>query len=663
MSTFEVGENTGRMDIVLTGMSIVLWLVVIWYAFMQSVPREQFSIAFIGIILTLFVVKELGETIRDDDRLHTSLLVISGVIVLVTSIYMTIEFRALYGGRVGTAFWYEYWMAAIFILAMLYLVWRSFGVTFLAIVLGGIGYGYLGPYMPGVLWHGGLSSNRMLLILVMDIEGFFGFLTRIVAAWIALFLLFAGLLKGYGAFDLIFRMAVRTSRYIESGVAQTAVVASAIIGSVNGSQTANAGMTGSFTIPLMQRNGMKGETAGGIESVASTLGQVLPPVMGAAAFIMASLLGIPYIDVLMAGVVPAAILLMSTAVAVHFAAIQELDPNREQDTVDDPMSKQELGIELARFGIPIVVLMYSLGVLQYTVITSALYTVLTMIATGIGFPLVGAALNGGTADVPDTLKQSLFETVDGFREGAIVTAPVAIILAAINGVVDIFTTTGVPGAISLALIDLSGGSLIIALVMSLIICIVLGLGMPTTASYTIVALLIAPTLVNQFMVPELAAHFFVFYAALLAGLTPPIATCPAVTAGIAGADFWKTCFAAIKISAPIFVIPFAFVYHPELVSAEFGLVTLLVAAVTFLGAVIMVYGINVPLHYRNIPEYGVRSVYIIVGAFVMVYPTRFYQLAAIGAIIGLYVLQARVLDGMFTKAEFVEQSPTGEQSP
>ncbi|OYR75001.1 C4-dicarboxylate ABC transporter permease, partial [Halorubrum ezzemoulense] len=269
-----------RLRMALISYSIPFWMIVMWYSYTQQMPRGQYAVAFLGGILALYVISELDEPLIEGNWIETGLLVVSGLITLGTSGYLFLNYQQVAIDTVGRATEAQIAMAFAFTLAMIYLTWRSFGITFLAVVLIGIGYGLTGPYMPGALSHGGLSPSRILRILVVSVDGFYGFLTRLVAAWIALFLLYAGLLKAYGAFDLILRLAVRSAKYVDSGIAQTAVIASAVIGSVNGSQTANAGMTGSFTIPLMKENGIKPETAGGIEAVASTAGQVLPPVMG-----------------------------------------------------------------------------------------------------------------------------------------------------------------------------------------------------------------------------------------------------------------------------------------------------------------------------------------------------------------------------------------------
>ncbi|MDZ7850937.1 MAG: TRAP transporter fused permease subunit [Halodesulfurarchaeum sp.] len=626
------------LELLVTYGAVPFWGMIIYYASTQFWPRAKYGVLFLGGTLLLYILSELPDSI--DDRNYADVIALTGsaLISAITAGYLFLNFHRLYVTSLGRALPHEYWMAAAFTLAIIYLTWRSFGITFLAVVLIGIGYGLVGPWMPGVLSHGGLSATRTLRILVISIDGFFGFLNQLVAAWIALFLLFAGLLKTYGAFDLIFRIAVRSAKYIDSGIAQTAVIASAIIGSINGSQTANAGMTGSFTIPLMKDAGVRPESAGAIESVASTSGQVLPPVMGAGAFIMASLItGITYVDVIIAGLIPAAILVISIFLAVHYVAAPQIGSTDPSEHLDDTMRNASIAFESVKYGIPLFVLIYYLGIVQYTVMTSALYTAVSMIAMGVLVPVL-RSLTIDDRSVPRTLRIVAVQTVNGFREGIIVLAPVAIILAAINGVVDILMATAVPTAISLALMDLSGGVMLIAVILAMVISILMGLGMPTTAAYTVVALLIAPSLISQFFVPDLAAHFFVFYAAILAGLTPPIATTVAVAAGIAGGDFWGTAYEAIKISLPLFVLPFTFVYHPEILHGNLSSPTLIAGGAALVGAIAMIHGINYRFPYGRVLTYGTRAGFFAVGTVAMVFPDRTIQFGALAIIAVLFAL-------------------------
>ncbi|AKH96549.1 TRAP transporter 4TM/12TM fusion protein [Halanaeroarchaeum sulfurireducens] len=632
------------LELLTTYGSVPFWLMIIYYASTQFWPRAKYGVLFLGGTLLLYILSELPDAIEDRDYLDVGAMVASAIISAITTGYLFFNFERLYVGSLGYALPHEYAIAAAFTLAIIFLTWRSFGSTFLIVVIVGIGYGLVGPWMPGVLQHGGLTTTRTLRVLVLSMDGFFGFLNQLVAAWIALFLLFAGLLKTYGAFDLIFRVAVRSAKYLDSGIAQTAVIASAIIGSINGSQTANAGMTGSFTIPLMKDAGVRPESAAAIESVASTSGQVLPPVMGAGAFIMASLItGITYVDVIIAGLIPAAILLISIFLAVHYVAAPQIGETDPTDHLDTTMSRSSIAFESVKYGIPLFILIYYLGIVQYTVMTSALYTAVSMIAMGVIIPVL-RSLTIDEDPVPKTIRRVIVQTVDGFREGIIVLAPVAIILASINGVVDILMATAVPTAISLALMDLSGGVMLIGVILAMVISILLGLGMPTTAAYTVVALLIAPSLISQFFVPELASHFFVFYAAILAGLTPPIATTVAVAAGIAGGDFWGSAYDSIKISLPLFVLPFTFVYHPEILGGNLAPKTLIAGAAAMIGAIAMIHGINYRFPYGSIRTYATRAVFFAVGVVAMTFPDRNFQygaIAIIAVLFGLHYLQKK----------------------
>ena len=645
--------------------TVPFWFYVMWMSYLRgtflSAPsRAQFGAGFLGGIIALYILNELIQKVggghnyivtdvkamfNRENIFDTSILLVVMAATIPPILYIYIEWLRLTSGITRTT-QTEYILGMMIILVMIYVTWRSFGVTFLAVLLIGIGYGLFGHVIPGVMGHSGISYTRVIRILSMQMDGFFGFLTQLTAAWIALFLLYAGMLKAFGAFDLILRVATRSAKYLDSGVAQTAVLASAVIGSVNGSQTANVGMTGSFTIPMMKKSGVKPATAAGIESVASTSGQVLPPVMGAGAFVMAQLIiGVSYFDVLVAGIIPAAILMITIVVAVHYAAAPQIEEPDMDDVFDRSLTKGEITLESIKFGVPLLVLIFLLGVVQYTVMTSAFWTIVTMVIFGTTIPALKQAYDTSSIRLTFwTFVEALGQAYDGFREGAIVLAPVAIILAAINGVVDIFTASGVPTSISLTLMQLSGGVLLYAAVMAAIICIVLGLGMPTTASYTIVAMLIAPTLIGDFFLPDFAAHFFVFYAAILAGLTPPIATCVAVGTGIAGSNFWRTCLEAIKISAPLFVLPFSFVYHPELVDhgGSFTGEVLLVAALTLTGALLIIHGLNYNFNRPFAIVAVIRALFFALGVVTMVHPDLYIQLGALALGTLFYLTQAAV---------------------
>lgn len=638
--------------------ALVLWAVVLYWSSTQIISRTQYAILFLGGILIVYLLNEATESLENDDYIDLLVLAACGSVMIIASYYLFTNFEGVYTQRQGWALDHEYHLAWMVVAVILYLTWRSYGKIFLALIGGAMLYALYGSFVPGIFSHAGIGTNYMLQMLITDMAGFYGSLTQLTAAWIAPFLLYAGLLFAFGAFDLILRLAIISAKYIESGVAQTAVLASAIIGSINGSYAANAGMTGSFTIPTMIDSGLRPRTAAAIEGTASTSGQVLPPVMGASAFVMASFLGLAYVDVIIAGLLPAAILVMSIIVAVHYTSIREVSSQKMNfdDFFDEKLTRADKIVEGIRFGVPFVVLLVTLGWFQWTVMTAALWTIVAMITLGIGTPVlqsIYATLSGtqsahveldeswktGRArsrlrpvrryGAVDTFLIEVSNTIGGFRRGAVILAPIAIILAAVNGVVDLLMTTGVPSKIALMLMDISGGVLLIAALLGILVCIVMGIGMPTVAAYVITSTLVAPAFINDFGIPELAAHYMVFYAAVMAGVTPPVAIAVVVASGIAESNFWETCATAITIAAPLFVLPLSFIYHPEIVSTALGSQSLFTAAVILLGAFTIIYGLNYPFALKRRHKLPLRFGLFWLGAFTMVYPGRMLQLAGV----------------------------------
>lgn len=638
-----VPTSIRSLKLALVLLSLGGWALVIYYAVTLAMPRGKYGVVFLGIMILAYITSEMITAVREKQKFSLLGLPILALFTIATTVYIFLEYSPLISVRVGYALTYEYAFALAMTITIGYLTYRKYGLAFFMVFFGALVYGLIGQQIPGVFAHGGFSVERLMQILVLDVAGFYGSLNQIVAAWIALFLLYAGLLRGYGAFDLIIRIAFKAAEYSRSGVAQSAVIASLIVGSINGSAAANAAMTGSFTIPLMERSGMKPESAGGIEAVASSGGQIMPPVMGAAAFVMASVLGVTYWTVLSAGIIPALIFFISVAIAVHYTAIGQID-NFDLDVsnhVDEMKGSKQMLWEALRFLIPLSLLIYLLGIAQWTIMSAALYTVAAMIVTGLTFPILEAIKTNESTPL-EALKGELMNTVEGFLYGVEILAPIAIIVAAINAVVDIFQTTGVPGALSLAILDISGGNMLFAVILAMIICIILGLGMPTVAAYTIVALLIAPTLAQNFFLPELAVHFFVFYAAVLSGLTPPIAIAVVVAAGVAGADFWKTAIEALKIAAPLYILPIAFVYNSELIVGGLSVATLFSVALTILGAVAISHGLNYQGRIFGLEKKFdaiFRFAYFALGVVGMAYPDPSGRVIVIGLAVGLYVIQ------------------------
>lgn len=631
----------------ITVVSLLFWARVTLYAFRQEIPQAKYGAIFLSGGMLIYILKELYE-LKSDNRLEHLGLWACAVISVGTPAYVVLHYQVLETTRVGYALPREYALGGLFTLVVLYLTYRAFGTAFASVVVLAIGYSLFGNVIPGLMGHSGIAAKQVINILTMEFDGFFGSITQIVASWVALFLLYAGLMRGFGAFQLIMRLSLKTAKYLRSGVAQSAVLSSLIVGSINGAQTANAAMTGSFTIPLMKNSGMKGESAGGIEAVASSGGQIMPPIMGAAAFVMASLLtGVGYINVLIAGIIPALVFYISVAIGVHYMAVKQLPEGGIN--LDEKLAELDEGyhpvIEAVRFGFPFAVLLYTLGIAQWTVISSALYTCAAMILTGAGIPVL-LSFARSEMDIVMTGRKVVNDAVSGFKFGAITIAPIAIIIASVNGIVDLLNATGMPGKLSLALVSIAGGVMLVTVILAMIICLILGLGMPTVAAYTLVALLIAPTLTGGFGVPDLAAHFFVFYAAILSGITPPIAIAVVVTTGIAESNFWRTSLEALKLAMPLFILPFTFIYNPEIVTGGFTLLTVQSGLIVLLGAIAITHGLNCaprPFGISSPLSYGVRAIYFALGTLAMVWPALMLRIGIVLVAMILIAVQKWIL--------------------
>jgi TRAP transporter 4TM/12TM fusion protein len=620
-----------------------MWAVVVYYSLTQMMARSKITVVIYSMLIVIYVLDEMSDSIRESRKFDVSILAFCGTITAITGSYLYVEFEALIFERTGFAFHHEYVLALLFTLVMFYLIQRSFGWLFLSVIIFGTGYAVFGAQAPGVLRHGGVSLSRTLGIFVLNFDGFFGSIAAIVAVWVTIFMLYAGLLRGYGAFDYIMRLAFRVSGTLKSGVAQAAVVSSLLIGSITGGQTTNAAMTGSMTIPLMKESGLRDSTAGAIEAVASSGGQIMPPVMGAAAFVMASILGISYFDVVVFGIFPAFIFYIAVALAVHYKAIgQGIDLDDSQGDMEadlNPIPSLIFYLRTIKYGVPLLILIFTLGYLRYTVPTSALYASIAMALTGTLFPVLESFLGHGEISP----RNMVSETVEGLRYGAILFAPIGIISMGINAIIDIFNVTGIPGMLALTIMDFSGGVLITALLLAMLICIALGLGMPTVASYTLVAMLVAPTLVESFALQDITVHYFVLYGAILSGLTPPIAIAVVVTTSIAGSNFWRTAYESLKIAAPLYILPFTFIYTPEIFIADSLVVRLASGLVLLAGTLMITHALN----YHNrisdsmLVSYGFRLIVTIAGIITMVSPMLSVRIGAfIGGllVIGLQVI-------------------------
>jgi TRAP transporter 4TM/12TM fusion protein len=446
--------------------------------------------------------------------------------------------------RSGSYSTLELWLGGALVALILEATRRTLGWPLPALALVGLAYATLGQYLPELVAHRGYRASRILTTLYLTYDGVFGAILGVSATFVFLFVLFGTFFREFGASHFFLGLAEALVGGVRGGAAKVAIIGSSLFGMISGSTVANAGTVGTVTIPMMKRAGFTAPFAAGVESAASVAGQLMPPVMGAAAFIMAEVLAIPYIKVAAAAALPAVLYYAALFVIVDLqAAKQGLRglPASERPAVGDVLRRGWTAV------VPVVVLVYLMGVRDLSPGLSCAW------ATAVTIAL--ALVQGRMA--PAAVARTLAAAGRGALEVAMACACVGVIIGMV-------TLTGLGLKLSTLLLDLSGGSLLLLLLLTMVASLVLGTALPTTATYVVLAVLVAPAIVKM-GVPPIAAHLFVFYFGVIADITPPTALCVYVASSIAGAPFQRTCWLACRLAIAGFLLPFFFVYGPELV--------------------------------------------------------------------------------------------------
>ncbi len=521
--------------------------------------------------------------------------------------------------RLSKTTWMATFAGAVLAVVTLECARRILGYIMPVLALIFVAYALAGPHLPLAIAHRGYSIERICKFLATDLDGLFGNTLSVSASVIFMFVMFGSFLEASGCSDFINNIAISLTGKIKSGPALAAVVASGLMGSINGSAVANVVGTGTFTIPLMKSRGYKAPFAGGVESVASTGGQILPPVMGAGAFLMVAFTGENYIKIVVAAVIPALLYYWGCAAAV--ISQSELANVKLMDPKDIPKSRDVLKdgwIYLLILG----VLLYCLLVVQYSPLYSALWA---------------------TFAVPVVM---LFDRKKRFTLKNIIPAMIKSAFGAMSIVIGCACAGIVVGMVSLTGIGVVFGDMMIqaahqmlfpSLVFTAITCIILGMGLPTTAAYVIASSILAPSLMKLDL-PALTAHLFVFYFACLSAITPPVALAAYAGAGIAKCSPMTTAIEACKLGFAGFIVPFAFCYNKAMMMQGDIPAIIQVFISAFIGVTIMSTGFQGWLLWRlNILE---RLVFV-AGGMLMFVPGTVTDLAGLIIIVAMLVLNMK----------------------
>lgn len=494
---------------------------------------------------------------------------------------------------------------------------RVVGWPMITVAFVFIAYAFFGPYIPGIMAHRGVQVQELFDHLFFTTEGIFGTPMGVSSTFIYLFILFGSYLEATGLGKFFIDLANAVAGWAAGGPAKVAVLSSGLMGTVSGSSVGNVAGTGAFTIPMMKKLGYRPAFAGAVEAAASTGGQLMPPVMGAAAFLMAEFVGVPYFDVVKAAVIPALLYYIGVWLGVHY----EAKKYGLKGTPCEELPKfGPLFMEKGHLAIPLAVIVYLL-VSGYTPMRAAL--------AAIALSIICACLRKST-------RIGLKEIVNGLIDGSKGVLGVLIACATAGIIIGVVTKTGVGLKVATALLDLSGGQLLPAMFFTMITSLILGMGVPTTANYVITSTIAAPALV-QMDVPVLAAHMFAFYFGIVADVTPPVALAAYAGAGIAGANPMRCGVIAAKLAIAAFIVPYIFVLAPELLMINATTLTIAYSALT---AIIGMWGVSMAMiGFCQNALNSLQRVLFMAGGICMIIPGHITDIIGVVCLIAAFMWQ------------------------
>ena len=439
-------------------------------------------------------------------------------------------------------------LTAGLVLAVLELGRRTVGLIFPILVLIGLGYALFGNYLPGPLRHRGFDSAFVTETIFLGDLGIWGMLTGVAATVIAAFVLFGALLLHTGGGQAFMDLAMRLGGHQPGGAAKIATIASGLFGMISGSAVANVATTGNFTIPMMIRLGYPRPFAAAVEAVASTGGQIAPPIMGAAAFVMAEILGVSYWTIITGAILPAVLFYLSVFMTVHFVALRRglaIVPEEEMPGWATILAPRRVAPILAALG--------GLGIgiwLGRSISTSAFYGI-------IGLLIAFFVTEAGRLTIPQMVGK-IFDGLEDAGKGMVI---IGVLLAGAQVLVSMINLTGIGVTLSSLIVSVAGDSVVLVAVIVGLVCLIMGMGLPTTAAYVLVAAVLAPAMTSVGIDP-LAAHLFVFYFATISVITPPVCVAVFVGSGIAGTNWLPAAGEAVRLGAVTYVVPFLLLLYP-----------------------------------------------------------------------------------------------------
>jgi len=594
--------------------AVIMSLFHIWvntFGVMPGIYRNAVHLGF--VLILIFFLYPISK--RYPQKFIT-LDVILAFLSAIVALYILLFEEELHLERASVPILRDYLFAALALILLLYGTYRAVGWFIPTLSLLFVFYAlFLGNIIPGTFHYRGVALTRFLYRMYLTDEGIFGIVCTVSSTYVILFILFGAFLLKSGAGDFIIKLAQAVAGHRVGGPAKIAVVASGFMGSISGSAVANTVATGSFTIPLMKKVGYRAHFAGGVEAAASTGGQLMPPIMGAGAFIMAQWTGISYLKIIAVATIPAIMYFASVAFFVHIEALKQgIIPTPKEDL-------PRLGDVLKegfQFTIPVIILV---------VLLLRGYTPTYAACVGMGSIIVVSWFKKNT-------RMGIKDILDALYMGARNTISTAAILICVGIIIGVVAITGVAITFSGVVMELSHGILFFAIILVMLASLVLGMGLPVTASYIMLAVLAGPAL-TQMGVSLLAAHMIIFWYSQDANVTPPVCLAAFSAAGVAGSKPMRTGFASWKLAKGLYIIPFLFAYTPLLFEGP-----VIEVIITALSALIGLFGFTVCwegylLRKMNIGE---RAITVLATVFLF-WPENIFKGVGFIILASMYLLQ------------------------
>jgi TRAP transporter 4TM/12TM fusion protein len=507
---------------------------------------RQRSIFLTCILVMTFLTKPLYKGARKD-RLNAAMvvdLILIGISIFV-GLYIFIDLQGIFARQGDWSAW-DFRVGVTLVLLVLELTRRVIGLNLTIIAVLFLLFGYFGPYAPELIVHKGYSVERIATTLSLTTEGIFGLPLGVASTFVFIFILFGAFLDKTGAGNFFINLSYSITGRFSGGPAKTAVVASGFMGSVAGSAVANVVATGSFTIPMMKKIGYRPHVAAAVEAAASTGGQLMPPIMGAGAFLMAEFTQTPYLEIVKISFIPAVLYFFSVILFVHFEAQKQGIWGLPKEKLPSLGQTVKEGIH---FIIPVAILIAVL-VMNYSPMMAGFISILAVYCTAL---------------IRKRSRISIGTLIKTLEQGARNAIMVAAACAAAGIIVGIVNLTGTGLRFSSLVVSLSQGIPLLALILVALTSLLLGMGLPVTASYIVLIILAGPGL-TDLGIPLLTAHMIVFWYSQDANVTPPVALESFAASGIAGSSPMKTAFTSWKLAKGLYIIPIIMAYHPLLLN-------------------------------------------------------------------------------------------------